>query len=235
MLDRLDRVEALHLAGRPGRDRARRAARPRERGRGLARRRGAGRRGRRRARSTAAATALDARSARLRRSGNSRGLRYDWPKEGANVAAPPLAPTERVIRVRRRGHGHGHGHLVREPERRCRQDDIDPQSRRRASREAAARACRRPRPAGQPDDEPGLQPRRDHAVDVRRARAPAADRARRPPGGDRHRRLVDRPRRRRAGDERDDRPRALARQGAARRSRTITTTSSSTRRRRSAC
>ena len=36
----------------------------------------------------------------------------------------------------------------------------------------------RPRSAGQPDDEPGAEPGHDRALDVRRARPPAADRAR---------------------------------------------------------
>ena len=44
------------------------------------------------------------------------------------------------------------------------------------SRSRAPRARRRPRPAGQPDDEPGDEPGRDRALDVRRARPPAADR-----------------------------------------------------------
>ena len=49
------------------------------------------------------------------------------------------------------------------------------------SRSAGLRVlARRPRPAGQPDDEPGAEPGRDRALDVRRARPPHADR-----GGDR--------------------------------------------------
>ncbi len=51
----------------------------------------------------------------------------------------------------------------------------------------------------------------------------------------RHRRLVDRPRRRRHGAREPDRPRARAREGARADARIATTTSSSTRRRRSGC
>ena len=76
------------------------------------------------------------------------------------------------------------------------------------------RAADRPRPAGQPDDVAGAEPGHDPAVDVRRARAPPADRAGDRDAGDRHRRLVDRPRRRRHGAVEPDRPRARAREGA---------------------
>ena len=91
------------------------------------------------------------------------------------------------------------GHRFRQPKGRRREDHVDHQSRRCAAGARPARARDRPRPAGQPDDEPGLQPRRDRAVDVRRARPPPADRARDPGDGGRPRRLVDRPRRRGAG------------------------------------
>ena len=74
----------------------------------------------------------------------------------------------------------------------------------------AARAHRRPRPPGQPDDEPGPEPRLDRALDVRRARPSAADQRGDPRAGGRPRRLVDRPRGRRAGALEPDRARACA-------------------------
>ena len=140
-------------------------------------------------------------------------------ERGADVAAPALAPTARSRGVG--GRGPSYGHLVRQPERGRRQDDLHVEPRRRAQGEGAARARRRPRPAGQPDDEPGVQPGRDHSLDVRRARASPADRARDPGGGDRHRGVVDRPRRRRARAVGHDRPRALPRAGVRLRARAL--------------
>ena len=142
-----------------------------------------------------------------------------------------------------RGRGHGHlgrsrcdkGHRVRQPEGRRGEDHVHAQPRRGVRRAGPPRARRRPRPAGQPHDEPGAQPRHDRALDVRRARPPAADRAGAAQGGDRPRRLVDRPGGRRARAVQPDRPRARSREGAGAGARTTTTGSSSTRRRRSAC
>ena len=69
----------------------------------------------------------------------------------------------------------GQGHRLRESEGRRREDDDDAEPRRRVRGAWEARAARRPRPAGQPDDEPGAEPRHDRALDVRRARPQAAD------------------------------------------------------------
>ena len=129
----------------------------------------------------------------------------------------------------------GDRHLLREPEGRRREDDLDAQPRRRARRAGQPRPVRRHGPAGQPDDEPGPEPGLDRALDVRRPRPPAPDPERDRAHGDRPGRLVDRPRRSGARALEHDRPRARPREGAERRSRRTTTTSSSTRRRRSAC
>ena len=79
------------------------------------------------------------------------------------------------------------------------------------------RALRRPRPAGQPDDEPGDRPRHGREVACSTCSSTTSrsreiiQRAR-----DRHRRRLDRPGRRRDRDEHQDRPRALAGEGARR-------------------
>ena len=93
----------------------------------------------------------------------------------------------------------------------------------------------RPRPAGEPDDVAGPEPGHDRALDVRRARAPAADRA-----GDRRRARSTSPSPRSTSPAPSWRCRARSAASArsrrrSRRSRIATTTSSSTRRRRSAC
>ena len=62
------------------------------------------------------------------------------------------------------------GDQLRQPEGRRREDDHDPQPRRRLRRVGPRRALHRPRPAGQSDDEPGDRPRQGRDVDVRRAR-----------------------------------------------------------------
>ena len=127
------------------------------------------------------------------------------------------------------------GDRAREPEGRRREDDDDAEPRRRVRGAGLQGAADRPRPAGQPDDVAGPEPGHDRAVDVRRARPPPADRAGDRDARGRHRRLVDRPRRRRHGAVEPDRPRARAREGARAGQATTTTSSSSTRRRRSAC
>ena len=162
----------------------------------------------------------------------------------ADPAPPALTPVP--VAVRRRGGPRfesrhrarperNAGDRAREPEGRCREDDDDAEPRGRVRRDGPSRAARRSRPAGQPHDEPGAQPGRDRAVDVRRTRPEAPDL-----GGDRAprgrpRRRVDRPRRRRAGAQLADRTRAGARQGAASRCGTPTTSCSSTRHHRSGC
>ena len=85
---------------------------------------------------------------------------------------------------------------------------------RRLGRAEPEGAALRPGPAGQPDHEPGAQPGHDRALDVRRARPPAADPGDHPPHRGRPRRLVDRPCRRRARALEHDRPRARAGEGA---------------------
>ena len=105
---------------------------------------------------------------------------------------------------------------LRQPEGRGRQDDDDPQPRRRLRRDRPPGALHRPRPAGQPDDEPGDRPRQGREEPLRRARQRHADQRDHRQARDRHRRRLDRPGRRRDRDEHQDRPRALAREGAER-------------------
>ena len=97
------------------------------------------------------------------------------------------------------------------------------------------RARGRSRPAGQPDDESGDEPRRARPLDVRRPRPLASDRGDHPPRRGRRRGVLDRPRGRRARAVEHDRPRASAPEGAPAGAWATTTTSSSTHRRRSAC
>ena len=106
------------------------------------------------------------------------------------------------------------GDRPRQPEGRRGEDDDHAEPRRRVRRAGLSRAAHRPRPAGEPDDVAGAEPGLDRAVDVRRARPPAADGAGDRTVRGRHRRLVDRPRRRRHGAVEPDRPRARAREGA---------------------
>ena len=93
----------------------------------------------------------------------------------------------------------------------------------------------RPRPAGKPHDEPGDEPRRDRALDVRRPRPSCPDLRRHPHRRGRHRGRLDRPGRARSSRS----PRSSGGNGRSTRHSskcaTATTTSSSTRRRRSAC
>ena len=93
------------------------------------------------------------------------------------------------------------------------------------ARAGARRALHRPRPAGQPDDVAGPEPGHDRALDVRRARAPAADRAGDRDARDRHRGRVDRPRRRRAGARRARSAASARSRRRSRRSGIATTTS----------
>ena len=141
----------------------------------------------------------------------------------------PLAPAApRRSSCRRRPDARRDRHprdRVREPEGRRREDDDDAEPRGRVQGDGLPRPARRPRPAGQPDDEPGAQPRHDRDLDVRRARAEDPDLGRDRATRGRSRRRVDRPRRRRAGVGRADRPRTLAREGAARGARPATTSS----------
>ena len=127
------------------------------------------------------------------------------------------------------------GDRVRQPEGRRRQDDDDAQPRGRFRREGAPRAGGRHGPAGQPDDEPGDRPGLGREVDVRRARQQHVDPRGDPQAGGGRRLRLDRPRRRGDRDEHEDRPRALAREGAAGRCSRTTTSSASTRRPRWAC
>ena len=105
---------------------------------------------------------------------------------------------------------------LREPEGWSREDDDDAQPRRRVQGDGLPGAARRPRPAGQPDDEPGAEPGHDRDVDVRRPRPQDPDHRRDRASRGRPRRRLDRSRRRRARARRADRPRALAREGARR-------------------
>ena len=126
-------------------------------------------------------------------------------------------------------------HRAREPEGWRREDHDDAEPRRRVQGDGLPGAARRSRPSGQPDDEPGTEPRHDRDLDVRRARAEDPDLGRDRAARGRPCRRLDRSRRRRARARRADRPRALAREGARSRCATATTSSSSTRRRHLAC
>ena len=77
----------------------------------------------------------------------------------------------------------------------------------------------------------GIDPDTLEQVDVRRARAQRLDPRGDPQARDRRRLRLDRPRRRGDRDVDDDRPRALAAEGASSRSSRTTTSSASTRRR----
>ena len=105
------------------------------------------------------------------------GLSFDRSKSEALMGLSRLLPRPQTRVEDPDEPRTARGSRIREPERRRREDDDDAESGRRARRAGAARALRRPRSAGQPDDEPGAEPGRDRALDVRRARPPAADRA----------------------------------------------------------
>ncbi|CAA9492069.1 MAG: Chromosome (plasmid) partitioning protein ParA, partial [uncultured Solirubrobacteraceae bacterium] len=111
----------------------------------------------------------------------------------------------------------GQGHRLRQPEGRRRQDHHHAEPRGGLRRGGASRAVRRHGSAGQSDDVAGHRSRGPGLVDVRRAGQRPADPRRHPAPRDRHRALLDRPRRSRDGDVDEDRPRALAGEGAARR------------------
>ena len=153
-----------------GRADARRAARARRRGGGV---------GARRARSDRGRRGRDRASPAGGRGPRVHGEDFaSLTRKHARNGLPASATSSR-------GRGHGHlgrsrcdkGHRVRQPEGRRREDDVHAQPRRRVHGAGAAGADGRPRPAGEPDDEPGAQSRHDRAVDVRRARPPPAHRA----------------------------------------------------------
>ena len=126
----------------------------------------------------------------------------------ASSSASECSPCERS------GPCRSAGDRPRQPEGWRGEDDDHAQPRRRVRRDGVPRAARRPRPAGEPDDVAGPQPGRDRAVDVRRARPPAAHGARDRRVRGRRGRVLDRPRRRGHGAVEPDRPRARAREGA---------------------
>ena len=139
--------------------------------------------------------------------------------DGRMKAADLIAPSRLDFIAEQRGRRRGAGQArrrdrLRQPEGRRRQDDDDPQPRRRLRRVRLPRALHRPRPAGQPDDEPGNRPRQGREEPLRRARQRHADPRDHRRARDRHRRRLDRPGRRRDRDEHQDRPRALAGEGA---------------------
>src|SRR6266511_3076545 len=127
---------------------------------------------------------------------------------GSRTSTSALATQGTYLERRRQQQAcHGQNHRVRQPEGRGGEDDDDPEPRRRLQGAGVERPCGRPRPAGEPDHEPGPQSGRDRTFDVRRARAPAADRASDPGARGRRRRFLDRPRRRRARAFEHDRAR----------------------------
>ena len=103
---------------------------------------------------------------------------------------------------------------VRQPERWRRQDHDYAQPRSGVCRGRASGPVRRHGSPGQPDDVSGHRPGHAREVDVRRARAPHLDPRGDPEARGRRRLLVDRPGRRGDRDVDDDRPRALAAEGA---------------------
>ena len=86
------------------------------------------------------------------------------PVASAPVVVPRHLRRERPARLR-----------VRESEGRRREDDDDAESRRCLQGEGLPGAARRPRSAGQPDDEPGAEPGHDRDINVRRAGAKDPD------------------------------------------------------------
>src|SRR3954470_20248478 len=107
------------------------------------------------------------------------------------------------------------GHRIRKPEGRGREDDDDAEPRRGVRREGSPRALRGHGSAGQPDDVAGHRPRLARALDVRRAGPPRLDSRGHPAARGGRGVRVDRPCRGRDRDVDPDRPRALAREGAA--------------------
>src|SRR5215211_696702 len=128
----------------------------------------------RRANDSAAARRL------LARCGSGRGLLYGDPNGRLDGLRAPTSATESPGAPARGARDARH--RLRQPEGRRGQDDDDAQPRRRVLGAGARRPARRPRPAGQLDHEPGLEPGRHRALDVRRARPPRADRRGHPPG-----------------------------------------------------
>ena len=108
--------------------------------------------------------------ARPRSCGSPRARRSAPPRDGARAGAD-AGRRGQVTRPRQ-------GDQLRQPEGRRREDDDDAQPRGRLRRVRPRVLVRRPRPAGQPDDEPGDRPRQGREVDVRRARPPHPDHAR---------------------------------------------------------
>ena len=109
------------------------------------------------------------RRARARRRGADQRPARRWRPPGSPGASKLRAPTSGRVRAP------GEDHLVRQPEGRRREDDHHPEPGRRLRGVRSRRARDRPRPAGQPDDEPGDRPRQGRGEHVRRARRPHPD------------------------------------------------------------
>ena len=184
---------------------------------------------RRRGRRASAAAALSppARHGRTRERGES-GTDGKPAPRGRELARPMGFPD--VIGARR--DRQGQSDRLRQPEGRGRQDDHHAEPCGGVRRAGPSRPVRRHGPAGQPHDVAGHRPRHARAsmFDVLVHDLSIREVIRTP--RDRHRVRLDRPRRGGDRDVHEDRPRALADEGAARSFRTTTTGSSSIRRRR---